>query len=733
MTARPPRGSGVRPTSIDGVAVPRRRFLVAVATVATAHGVGCNGDPPEPLAPADSAQYFPQSVASGDPRPESVMLWTRYLDPEGGDALDLELEVARDAEFTDRVELDGAPSRSLVAYADSDFCVKVRVDGLTPGTTYYYRFSASAGGERRVSRTGRTRTAPAPDADEKVRFAVVSCQDYGGRYYHVFSHLAEQELDFLVHLGDYVYETTGDPSFQDVTTAREVVFGDESSAIARDGYFAARSLDNYRDLYRTYRSDRELQRVHERFPMIAIWDDHEFSNDCHGAETTYLDGREAELDLERRRNADQAWFEYMPVDFTSAPAAALDPSRDFPDDLAIHRSFVFGRHVELVMTDLRRYRPDHVVPEDALPGAVFADEATLSELLGELPEDAAPYVDVNAFASGSYRDALRELAADLDFEPERIDGLLSVTWINQALESAGLSEPPPIGEDEAEGRGYAYHQLLKTAPYGALGARYLVAEAPFHALASLRYRDSDGASERLMGESQRAWFLDTLRGSTRTFKVWGNEFTLMSRAIDLSQVTIAPPEMQRRLLLSAEDWDGAPNERDALLDELAGVENVVVFSGDIHAFFAGTPHPENASDRAVVEFVCGSVSSTTWARGIEAALEQEPDLPPGTAILARAVGNLLVDAERRPNRHLGHADLQKNGYAIVEADGERLLATFHAIDPLRLLEPRSALTKELESYFDAVEFRVTSGSRALERRAGDGWERWDEALFSWVS
>jgi len=730
MVHRPPRGSGARHSSIDPV-VPRRRFLAAIATAATGHTlVACNGDPPEPV---DSALYFPQSVASGDPRPESVVLWTRYVDVDGSDETELELELARDAEFSDRVELDGASSLALFARAESDFCVKVRVTDLDPGTTYYYRFSASAGGERRVSRTGRTRTAPAPDADTPVRFAVVSCQDYGGRYYHVLAHLAEQDLDFVVHLGDYVYETTGDPSFQEGSAERQVVFGDERSAIDRDGYFAARSVDNYRDLYRACRGDLDLQLVHERFPMIAVWDDHEFSNDSHGAESTYLDGRESELDLERRRNADQAWFKYMPVDFDSAPSRALDPALEFPDDFAIYRSFVFGQHVELVMTDLRRYRPDHLVPEDAFPGAVFADATALGEVELYEPEHAVPYVDVGTFAGGVYRDALRELAADLDFEPGRVDGLLSIPWINSTLESAGRTEPAPISEEDAEGRGYAYHQLLKTAPYGALGARYLVCERPFHALAALRFHESGGASERLMGESQRAWFLDTMRASTRSYKVWGNGFTLMSRAIDLSGVSIAPPEMQQRLLITAEDWDGAPNERDELIRALADVEHVVAVTGDIHAFFAGTPHPRGMPEAPCVEFVCGSVSSTTWARGIESALEQEPNIPPGTALLARAVGNLLVDAERRPNPHLAHADLENNGYAVLEADGERLSATFYTIDPLLLVEPRSALEEPLESYFDVFEFRVPRGSRALERRSGDVWERWDPEAFNWVS
>jgi alkaline phosphatase D len=725
MTKRPSHGSGP-----ESVVLPRRKFLSAVVAVATGPSVlACNGDPPAPI---DVGRYFPQSVASGDPRPESVVLWTRYLDPEVAGDAELELELATDEAFDARVLLDDAPSLSLTARADADYCVKVRVESLEPATTYYYRFSAVFGSERRVSQTGRTRTAPAPDADRAVRFAVVSCQDYGSARYHVLAHLAEQELDFVLHLGDYVYETTGDPAFQEGNDERQVVFGDVAGAIDRGGFFAARSLDNYRDLYRIYRGDRDLQRLHELFPMIAVWDDHEFSNDCHGAVSTYLDGRESEEDLERRRHADQAFFEYMPIDYGSEPSRALDETAEFPDDFAIHRSFVFGRHVELVMTDLRRYRPDHVVPEDAFPGAVFATDAQLSDLLGELPDDAVPYLDVTSFEGGAYRDALRELSAELDFDADRVTGMLSIPWINATLESAGVSELPAIDEASAEGRGYAYYQLLKTAGHSSFGARYLVAEAPFRALAALRFAESGGDSERLMGVAQRAWFVDTLRASTRTYKIWGNQFTLMPRVIDLSQITIAPPEFQRRLLLSAEDWDGAPNEREALLSELAGVENVVVFSGDIHAFFAGAPHPKDAPDKAVIEFVCGSVSSTTWATGIEAALEQDPNIPPGTALLARSVGTLLVDPELKPNPHLGYADLRRNGCAIVEVDGDNLAATLLSIEPTRLREARNELGEPLDTYFEALSFRVPEGSRALERSKDGSWERWDPSAFAWV-
>src|SRR5690606_10325534 len=164
------------------------------------------------------------------------------------------LEVALDEAFSMSLSLS---TSELVAEAAHDHCVRVKVDGLEPGTRYYYRFTHE--GQR--SRTGRFKTAPAPGNDVPVRFAIVSCQDYVGRYYNSLLALldeAQDDLDFVVHLGDYIYETTGDPSFMSATAERAVTFTDTAGAIelVEDGetFYAGRSLSNYRELYRTYRS-----------------------------------------------------------------------------------------------------------------------------------------------------------------------------------------------------------------------------------------------------------------------------------------------------------------------------------------------------------------------------------------------------------------------------------------------------------------------------------------------
>jgi alkaline phosphatase D len=308
--------------------------------------------------------------------------------------------------------------------------------------------------------------------------------------------------------------------------------------------------------------------------------------------------------------------------------------------------------------------------------------------------------------------------------------------VNGALARAGLAEPAPIDEtDPSLPRGYAYIDLLKTEEYGSLGARQLVAEAPFHALAKQRWLETggadgvSGASELVLGSAQRDWFTETLLASTRTWKVCGNEYALQSRAIDLTRVELAPEEFRQRLLVNVDDWDGLPNERDALLRELAGVENLVVVSGDLHAFFAGTPHPTGDPAARVVEFVAGSVSSTPWLTTIERVTESDPSIPPEAATLARGVEVLLVDPVTRPNPHLGFLDLRSNGYALVTAGPETLDVSLVTLDDVFL--KRRELTA-FESRFVTSEFRVRSGSRDLEQRLDGAWRRWDLDGARWV-
>src|SRR6478735_5078747 len=718
---------------------PRRRFLelTLVSAGAALGTVACGSD--ANAVHLDASDVFPQSLASGDPRPTSVVLWTRVVDIERASSdLELSLELASDEAFAQLVSLDGRASRKLRALADFDHCVKTRVDGLTPGTEYFYRFSYVRDGARATTRIGRTKTAPSEDADVSVRFAVVSCQDYAGKYFHAYRKLATLDLDLIVHLGDYVYETTADPTFQVASAERQVVFGEPEQALnlgsGKSSYQAAQSLDNYRDLYRLYRADPDLQAAHERFPMIAIQDDHEFSDDCHGDVSTYEDGRVDETSTPRRLAADQAWFEYMPVDLSHAPAQDWDPTQPFPDELRYYRNFVFGRHLELVMTDLRRYRPDHLVPEDAFPGAVFLEQSDLLELSdGTLPDDSIAYVDVDAYDGGSYRRALVEGAERLGFRASSISGLLSVPFINGALDTLELAQPAAIDPDASElFRGYAYHQLLKSEEFSRVGSRYVLALRPFEALAKSRFLASKGASERLMGATQRAWFLDTMKASTRTFKSWGSEVCVMPRHIDLTPVTLAPATLRQKIGITAEDWDGFPNERAALLHELAQLDNVVIVSGDLHCFFAGTPYANDDPEQRVVEFVTGSLTSTTWLDGLSALAESNPSLPPETKFIAASIPTLLVDPDTRPNPHLAWQNLADNGFAVFEANAERLTAQLLSLQPSAVATAPEALGVDFASLFAEQKFEVSAGSRDLLREVDGVRQRWDIAAMSWV-
>ena len=160
-----------------------------------------------------AARVFPSSVASGDPRSDSVVLWTRVDDDDASADRLLSLEVALDPVFTVMV----ASKTNITAAALHDHNVKVKVTGLRPSNVYYYRFTYEKSGKKLRSRVGRTKTAPGTAEDRKVKFVVATCQDFIGRYYNSWQRLvqvADEEIDFIIFLGDYIYETTGDPGFQ---------------------------------------------------------------------------------------------------------------------------------------------------------------------------------------------------------------------------------------------------------------------------------------------------------------------------------------------------------------------------------------------------------------------------------------------------------------------------------------------------------------------------------------
>ena len=282
--------------------------------VAYERSVGAEAD--LPFDPA--LRPFYHGVASGDPLPDGVILWTRVTPEEDGPVA-VRWRVATDPQLRDVVQ-EGEATTDV----GRDYTVKVDVRGLRPDAAYYYGFEAL--GARSI--TGRTRTAPAGAADH-LRFAVVSCSNYQSGYFNAYARIAERDdLSAVVHLGDYIYEyAEGGFGYTD-----ELGRGHEPD-------FEIVQLDDYRIRYSFYRLDPDLRAAHQQHPFVTVWDDHEFANNAWegGAENHQP---ETEGDWEdRKASAYQAYFEWMPVRETA-------PNR-------IYRRIAFGDLVELFMLDTR--------------------------------------------------------------------------------------------------------------------------------------------------------------------------------------------------------------------------------------------------------------------------------------------------------------------------------------------------------------------------------------------
>lgn len=287
---------------------------------------------------------FTLGVASGDPLPDGVVLWTRLapepLAPMGGlphVAFPVAWELAEDDRFT-RIVARGTE----LARPELGFSIHAEVSGLQPAHGYFYRFRAGT----EVSRIGRTRTAPAPGAvPERLRFVSAGCQHLEHGFFTAWRHVAEEELDFVYHSGDYFYEyrgvQPGEPSWG--PTVRSHV-GDE-----------IHTIDNYRQRYAQYKMDPDLARAHAMHPFIVSFDDHEVDNDWAGAFSEEDGGRRFPIAVPpdifalRKQAAFQAWWENMPLRRAQLPRG--------PDIIA-YRDLRFGQLARLHVLDTRSWRDD---------------------------------------------------------------------------------------------------------------------------------------------------------------------------------------------------------------------------------------------------------------------------------------------------------------------------------------------------------------------------------------
>lgn len=605
---------------------------------------------------------FAEGVASGDPDSESVLLWTRASTRGSEPEVRLTVEVAEDPDF-ERV-VATAPTRALLA---ADHTCRVLVGGLRPARTYWYRFSDEDG---QGSRIGRTRTAPADGEPRPVRFAFVSCQNVCEGAQNAYRRMIfederaapEDQLAFVLHLGDFVYEVVQYPEeipggHRYDRRLRDAVRFPDGEKISVADFRVPVSLADYRALYRAYLRDPDLQDARARFPFVPMWDNHEFS--WLGWQSFQLFDGKSRPAQTIKVAANQAWFEYQPARVTHAGGPSLErfdppPVRSVPietfdeqglgqepnnlaaiESLTGYRTLRWGRYLELLITDQRSYRSE--VPDGR--------------------EEARP------------------------------------------LRSADFPElvPQEVMEILDAGRAYAGERPPETIRYGDVQVPNFRRDEP---------------PQTVLGARQKAWFLDQLRASPATWKVWGNSLGTLDWRADLQNL---PPGVGKPwpgdgyACGGGGDWGTAYTERGQIYDMVrdAGITGFVTVSGDRHSFWAGLAAkalPPAAFEPVGAAFITGSIS----APGIVEAYEHRfPKDHPLRALYMTEIGgtkqpmvNLLLhhgvracleyqqsgDTERARRAsnpdlapHLSFLDLGGHGYAIVHLTADAAECEFVCI------------------------------------------------------
>ena len=599
---------------------------------------------------------FPEGVASGDPYPDSVMIWTRRP-PVGDDiASRLTAQVAEDIAFRSVV------AESIVAISeDADWTCRVLAAGLKPRREYWYRFIDDHGN---ASRVGRTLTAPDEHDTKPLNFAFASCQNVQQGSCNAYRRMIwddarsalDDRLSFVLHLGDFVYEIVWYPEDRPQgmydRRIRDIVRYPEGEKHA--DFHVPTTVHGYRALYRAYLADPDLQDARARWPFICMWDNHEFS--WKGWQSQENFGHGAVPAQTRKVAAAEAWWDYQPArvvksgpgdmnTFTApvvrdAPLGRFD-SHGLGEDpanlaaigaLTLYRTFKLGAHVELVLTDNRSYRSEPLT--DRPEWAPFRQHA--------VPffesEDALTVLDAGREAHGGTPPA--------------------------AIEVGGTSLPNP----------------RRASPPGTV-----------------------------LGMRQRAWFLEHLRVSQAPWKIWGNSIGSLDWRTDLQHL---PPENGARWtaagygVITEDDWSAYRTERNAILDAVKtnGISGFVSLAGDRHAFTAGrmsTHLPPEKFEPVGVEFITGSISAPGLAEAAKYVIpEKHPyrglyvqDTPDGstatinaalrhgvkTCLVLREGGDIphaLAASNPEVAPHLSFVDVGGHGYATVCATADALDVVF---------------------------------------------------------
>ena len=647
----------------------RREFLaLAAASGATAAWAGSESGPSGTKC-CEKRALYPEGVASGDPDAHSVLLWTRRPFP-GETRARLRVEVSEDEAFKRVVA-----TTSAKVSAASDWTCRVLIGNLQPARVYWYRFIDP---QKNASRTGRTLTAAADDDARPVRFAFVACQNINLGSLHAYRRMIfedqrapeAEQLGFVLHLGDFIYETVYYP--EDAPqglygrTPRDVVRLPHGEKIG--AFHVPTDLEDYRTLYRAYLQDPDLQDARARWPFVCIWDNHEFSQ--AGWQSMQLFNGQSRPAQTCKVAAHQAWFEYQPARVVKASGASLDEFgaprvRDVPiqkfdangfgdepnnraavGSLTGYRALRWGRHVDLLITDQRNYR------SEAPTGRPEAKAFTSPDFPEFLPQQVLEILDAGrAYADGVPPATIR------------------------------------LGDKEV-------NNFRKDAP-----------------------------TQTVLGVEQKRWFLARLKDSQATWKIWGCSLGTLEYRADLQNLPAglgkAWPDPGYASSPNA-DHSTAYRERAEIYAHVRK-ENITGFatlSGDRHSFWAGLAAPAlppQPFEPVGVAFVTGSISTPGMVEKLESSLPSTHPLralylldKPGastpeptinllirhgvqTCLEYQRTGNLeqarrLSNPELAP--HLEFVDLGGCGYSTVRATADRFECEFVAIP--RPLQPQAA-------------------------------------------
>ncbi len=515
--------------------VSRRSFLIRASAIGATLAMGGTARASASVW-RERRDLYPDGVASGDPEPESVILWTRRPFA-GATRQTLTVEIALDLDFRCVV----ATERATVL-AESDWTCRILAAGLKPATVYWYRFLDGEGG----SRIGRTITAPRVVDARTVRFAFVSCQSVNEGFQNAYRRMiwedsrkpADERLGFVLHLGDFIYEIV---EYPDEVATR---YGRTINDIGRvpDGrkvrnFHVPTTLDGYRMVYQAHIRDPDIQDARAHFPFVCIGDNHEFS--WLGWQSFIKYDGKVEPAQALRVAANQAWWEYIPSrvakasgpnlesfappDVVNAPIETFDAdglgdeinNRTALASMTAYRAMRYGQHVELIITDMHSFTMDD---PSGRPGA-------------------------EAFSSSDFPNLFPQEVMEV------LDG----------------------------GRAHADGKPPTTIPFAGQ-------DVP-------NFR-KDEAPITIMGREQKAWFKGRLAASRATWKIWAaSNGTLDLRADpqNLPAGLTKPWPGTGYACFGGGDYGGAYRERAEIYDLVreAGITNFVTVSGDRHSFWAG--------------------------------------------------------------------------------------------------------------------------------------------------